>query len=264
MKKGKLIGAVALVMCLLTGCVDHMPEMTQEQSDLIAEYAADLLLKYSPNYEYRLADEGLLVEASTEAMSEETAVDVTEEATEEAVTPETQKPEKESIHVETDVEMTQESEETQENEESKAEPAHISEVDLAELLAMDGLEIAYDSYDVCTSYPNKPESSGFTVSAAEDKALLIMHFTVENVSTEKMQCDFFEAGVDIFVNVNDAGTKTLMSTLLTNDITTFIDTMDASEKQEIVAVLEIDAEEEIETLTMKISGENVAETVRIK
>lgn len=255
MKKGKMIGLVTLVMCLMTGCVDHMPEMTQEQSDLIAEYAADLLLKYSPNYEYRLADEALLVEGSTEVMSEA--------ETEEEATIETQKVEKESIHVETDLEATQESEETQETQ-MQVELADITEVDLAELFALEGLKLSYDSYEVCTSYPNKPESAGFTVSAAEDGALLIVHFTVENVSEEEIQCDLFEAGVDISMNVNDSGEQSVVNTLLTNDITTFIETMDASEKQKVVAVLEIGAEEEIETLTMKISREDVAETVRIE
>lgn len=259
MKKGKLIGVLALVMCVMTGCVDHMPEMTQEQSDLIAEYAADLLLKYSPNYEYRLADELLIVEGSTEVSPEETTAEV---ETEEPVMSETQQEEKESIHVETDIEVTQE-EETQETK-TQVEPASITDVDLAELFALEGLKLSYDSYEVCSSYPNKPESSGFTVSAAEDSALLIVHFTVENVSKEQVQCDLFEAGVDLSVNVNKSGEQSVLNTLLTNDITTFIETMDASDKQEIVAVFEIEAEEEIENLTMKISKGRVTEKVRIE
>lgn len=260
MKKGKWIGVTVLVMCLLTGCVDHMPEMTQEQSDLIAEYASDLLLKYSPNYEYRLAEEELVVEMLTEEQSEET----TESVTEEVETQETQKIEKESIHVESDIEMTQESEETHEVEETQQELPRISEVNLAEMFGLDGLSISYDSYEICTSYPNKPEQSGFTVSATQNHALLIVHFTVENVSEEKIQCDLFEADVDISMNVNESEDKSLMSTLLTNDITTFIEIIDASEKQEIVAVVEIDAAEELESLTMKISGENVNQTVLIE
>lgn len=254
-----MIGVVVFFMCLMTGCVDHMPEMTQEQSDLIAEYAADLLLKYSPNYEYRLADEQLLVEASTEIFTEE----ITQVETEEETTTEQQSQEKESIHVETDIEVTQEAEEVQETQTEK-EITDVTEVNLAELFGMDGLKISYDSYEVCTSYPNKPESSGFTVSAAEDGALLIVHFTVENVSNEEIRCDLFESGVDLSLDVNNSGSQSVMNTLLTNDITTFIETMDASEKQEIVTVLEISADEEIETLNMTISRENAIETVRIK
>ena len=50
MKKGKVLGLLAMSAVLLTGCVDSMPELTAEQSEIIAEYAAGLLLKYSSNY----------------------------------------------------------------------------------------------------------------------------------------------------------------------------------------------------------------------
>ena len=63
MKKGKVLGLIALSAMLLTGCVDAMPELTAEQSDIIAEYAAGLLLKYSPRYEYRIVSEEELAAA---------------------------------------------------------------------------------------------------------------------------------------------------------------------------------------------------------
>lgn len=257
-KKGKMIGVVALVMCLLTGCVDYMPEMTQEQSDLIAEYSADLLLKYSPNYEYRLADEELIVEESTEWMSEESSI-----VTEETATVEPEADKTETIHVETDVEEEMESEEIQETTEPIELPS-ITEIDLAQIFELEGVEFVYDSFEICASYPNKPESSGFTVSATEDNALLIVHFTLENVSSDDVQCDLFDAGVDISLDVNDSGMKPLMNTLLTNDITTFIEKMDGSEKQDVVAVLEMKAGEEVESLAMEISGKDVSQKIKIK
>ena len=57
MKKGKVLGLFAMSAMLLTGCIDAMPELTAEQSDIVAEYAAGLLLKYSSNYNYKIADE---------------------------------------------------------------------------------------------------------------------------------------------------------------------------------------------------------------
>ena len=57
MKKGNVLGILAMSAILLTGCVDSMPELTAEQSEIIAEYAAGLLLKYSPNYNYKIASE---------------------------------------------------------------------------------------------------------------------------------------------------------------------------------------------------------------
>ena len=57
MKKIKILGLLAMSAVMLTGCVDAMPDMTTEQSDIVAEYAAGLLLKYSPNYNYRLVSD---------------------------------------------------------------------------------------------------------------------------------------------------------------------------------------------------------------
>ena len=63
MKKGKILGLFLIPTLLMTGCIDAMPELTEEQSAIIAEYSASLLLKYSPNFEYRIADEEELLEA---------------------------------------------------------------------------------------------------------------------------------------------------------------------------------------------------------
>ena len=58
---------------LLTGCVDAMPALTAEQSELIAEYAAGLILKYSPRYNYKIAG-GDQVVAAREELAQETGI----------------------------------------------------------------------------------------------------------------------------------------------------------------------------------------------
>ena len=63
MKKGKVIGLLVMSAVLLTGCVDSMPDLTAEQSDIIAEYAAGLLLKYSRHYDYKIVSEEELAAA---------------------------------------------------------------------------------------------------------------------------------------------------------------------------------------------------------
>lgn len=87
MKKGKVLGLIAMSAMLMTGCVDAMPELTAEQSDIIAEYAAGLLLKYSPRYQYRIVSEEEL--AAAVADRQEVSEVETEPATE---TEQTQSP----------------------------------------------------------------------------------------------------------------------------------------------------------------------------
>ena len=57
MKEGKVLGLFVMSAMLLTGCVDSMPELTAEQSEMVAEYAAGLILKYSPKYDYKIVSE---------------------------------------------------------------------------------------------------------------------------------------------------------------------------------------------------------------
>ena len=108
MKKIKILGLLAMSAVMLTGCVDAMPDMTTEQSDIVAEYAAGLLLKYSPNYNYRLVSD----EELAAALAQENTIE--EETESEAVT-ETEETKASSE------ETAKEQDETQQSTESAAE-----------------------------------------------------------------------------------------------------------------------------------------------
>ena len=64
MKKGKRLGIVLLTAAslLLSACgasipsIPTIPEMTEEESAQVVEYAAGLLLKYDTNYHSRLVE----------------------------------------------------------------------------------------------------------------------------------------------------------------------------------------------------------------
>jgi hypothetical protein len=63
-----------------------MPELTDDESDMISEYAAGLLLKYSPNYDYRIVDNVEIISAPDEETED---IPQTEENTEEESSTET-------------------------------------------------------------------------------------------------------------------------------------------------------------------------------
>lgn len=246
MKKGKIIGIMVIITCIMTGCVDNMPDMTQEQTDLIAEYAADLLLKYSPNYNYKIADE----EAVEEALAQESTEESTEENTEEI----SSQSEDEKTTETSNEEM---SEITQEDSSSAEDTEHESvkpeEADIAGLLAMDEFEISYTSFEVADSYPKN--GSGFAIKAPQGKKLLIIHFDVKNASSESKTCDIFEKEALIRVNVNEEGYRETMSTLLVNDFSTYMEELAEDETKDVVAVIAINeaSEEEISSMTLQIT-----------
>lgn len=236
MKKGKIIIAAAITACVATGCVDHMPGMTEEQTELVAEYAADLLLKYSPNYQYRLTDEEELEETEqTEDTTEETTSQQSEDTTQAETT-------------QGDTQTT-----TTEPVEEVSLPG-IDEVDFAEAIGIEGIRVSMLEYEITESYPMKA-GTGFSVNAGEGNQLVVMHFSVENTSSQNMECNLYEANLRATVTINGVGKK-ILTTLLTDDIATYEDNIPAGEAREVVAVLEVGQEQaaQIDTMSVSISG----------
>ena len=57
MKKKLVVMLCIMTMTLsLSGCGNAIPDMSEEESAMITEYAAGLLLKYDKNYSSRLVE----------------------------------------------------------------------------------------------------------------------------------------------------------------------------------------------------------------
>lgn len=239
MKKGKIIGVLAVSACMLTGCIDSMPDMTEEQSELVAEYAADMLLKYSPNYHYRIADEEEVASAEAEM----------ETSQEEETTQEESQPSQ-------DLSQTGSGETVSVGAETSVEDG--SEYDLAAFFGMDQFSIMYASCEVTDAYPNAESGVGFSVTAPQGYNLLVLHFDVENLGEEAAQCDLFDQISKVTVNVNDAGYVQALSTLLTNDLTTYMEDIPAGEVADAVVVVPVEQTDldEIQTAVMQITTQD--------
>lgn len=256
MKKSKILGLLAISTVMLTGCVDAMPDMTAEQSDLVAEYAAGLLLKYSPNYDYRLVSD----EELAEALAQETAVDEAETDTEkEASASEETVQDKEKT-------AQEETETVLQTEQTGISFADV-DADLAVALGLDeGVSLHYQSFEICASYPQ--EASGFSgVDAGEGRKLLVLHFDLENSTDEKMDCQLADAALKLRINVNQSLSTGVMDLLLLpDDMISFSGSMEAGEKVDVTAVAEIEdmSDEDIESLTIQMSSLNGSCNVKVR
>ncbi len=247
MKKGKIIGVLAISACMLTGCIDSMPDMTEEQSELVAEYAADMLLKYSPNYHYRIADEEEVASAEAEM----------ETSQEEETTQEESQPSQ-------DLSQTGSGETVSVGAETSVEDG--AEYDLAAFFGMDQFSIMYASCEVTDAYPNAESGVGFSVTAPQGYNLLVLHFDVENLGEEAAQCDLFDQISKVSVNVNDAGYVQALSTLLTNDLTTYMEDIPAGEVADAVVVVPVEQTDldEIQTAVMQITTQDSVVNINLE
>lgn len=247
MKKGKIIGVLAISACMLTGCIDSMPDMTEEQSELVAEYAADMLLKYSPNYHYRIADEEEVASAEAEMETSQEEETMQEESQPSQDLSQTGSGETVSVGAETSVEDG-------------------SEYDLAAFFGMDQFSIMYASCEITDAYPNAESGVGFSVTAPQGYNLLVLHFDVENLGEEAAQCDLFDQISKVTVNVNDAGYVQALSTLLTNDLTTYMEDIPAGEVADAVVVVPVEQTDldEIQTAVMQITTQDSVVNINLE
>lgn len=262
MKKGNVLGiisAVTLSATLLTGCVDSMPDMTVEQSELIAEYSAGLILKYSPKYDYKVLNEEqiayaveLALESGTEAETEsagETQTEAPPETEQEPAQDQTEQGASETVAAE------------------ESQPVDVvmeSDADLAAELGIDDVIFRYQSFEVCNSYPKN--NAGFSVSAAKGKKLLVVHFDLEGSAGEDVNFSMFEYDLGASMTINETSSAPQLSTLVPNDLSSFVDVIPAGKTVDAVLLVEIGdmTEEEIQSLTMRMTSKGQSCTVKLK
>lgn len=258
MKKGKVLkimSIMALAAVLLTGCVDAMPDLTAEQTELIAEYAAGLILKYSPKYNYKIVSDEE-VAAARELMQEAPETEETEE-------PGTGIPEE----TQQDSSQNPSGQESAETETAESQPAEVissPDIDLAAELGIDDVIIRYQSFELCDSYPQN--NSGFSVSAAQGKKLLVIHFDIEGSPESDVDCSMFEYELGVRMNINDTVSVSGLSTLIPNDLSSFMDVVPAGGIVDTVVVAEVGemTEQEIQSLTLRMAANGQDCTVKIK
>lgn len=243
-RAGKRFGLFACMIVTavsFTGC-GLFPEVdvTEEESRLIAEYAAGLLLKYESGHEIGL--EKIKEEPIEEAPVEETMNEAGEEA---APAPTVE----ESIP------------ETQETAEA-ALPAG-SAVPMAEAMGLSGFDVTFKNYEVCDIYPEEEsEDMFFSMQAAPGKDLLIAHFDVVNSSENDQLCNMVDSDVMFRLIVNDSERINEQMTILLNDLKQYQDTIAGFGTVDTVLVFEIEegAQENFTSLQLLVKDGDTENT----
>lgn len=206
-RKG-ICGALLLGLVLATGCGVRFPEMTTEQEEKIAEYAARAVMRHMQDYDSRLVDLSLYEEkdiTDVENPSEDNRMDET------ADTP--------------TVDISGEG----------------SSLTLEEVFSLTGVEIQYTGYLVADTYPEaQGDNPYFALDATEGKKLLVLRFTLHNMTAEAVELDIFSMAPKATVTVNDTVRKNAMSTMLLDDLGTFVGSIDGGEEMPMVLLAEID------------------------
>lgn len=224
MRKRKSIFGVALAgLLLLTGCGSTLPEMTAEQEDKIVEYAAGLIMRHTNDYESRLVDLSLYANPTEEDKTVEPEKEETGKMDEVADT--------ETVDVVEGGTMT-----------------------LEQVLLPEGMELTYVGCRVTGSYPDGAGSDPFfALDATEGKNLLVMQFVIKNNSGQEAEIDIFSQLPKSTLVINGTETVGILSTMLLDDLSTFIGSLTDGGDVALVLIAETDCQTTEGVSTLKLT-----------
>lgn len=231
----KKIGILLIVVMVLTGCVQQI-DLTQEESETIAAYAASVTLKYDKKYNKNLVE-------TTDEASENNAVNDIQT---------------ENVESETIVKEAVDTEST-------TQEVSQDESNIADLLNLEGFQITYDGLLYGTQYKDENQESEYTVNSLEDQKFAILKFTVENTTDETKLCDILSLSPRLQISINGEEPIDTFASLLSNDMSTLFEEIEAHTSKEVVLLVEIPQEDEnnISTLSITVIVNGVTSTIEL-
>lgn len=241
MKKWLSLLMLSTCVFLLAGCND-VKDLTDEETKLIAEYAADLLLEYDVNYVDRIEEGDKAAQEMTEEASTEQA------STEQEVTTEEQ------------------SEDDTENNASAEERIVGSEGDIAKIAGIAGVSVSLKDYQIVDRYPEtKEEDTLVDVEAADGYQLLVIRFKVQNTTEDVVNVSLIDKQLEYHIVCNGVDTAEPMLTILMNDLGTLETSVQPGEEQEAVLLFQIsdNMKEQLESIDLYINFNNTDNMLEI-
>ena len=199
-----------------TGCASKV-DMTKEQTELVADYLASVIVKYDQNQNINK-----LVKL------EEPVVMPTP-----VVVP-TVAPTKEPSQIENVI--------TMENSESDSSGNtaidKMDKITLESLYGLKNISITYKNVKEYSIYPNKESSN--VISASAGKKFLAVSFTIKNNQKEDVEVNLLQHKVNFVLKDSEGKLHSSIPTLLDEDMTYYHETCKANSTQNVVVLFEVD------------------------
>lgn len=234
MNKSIYIATALFLLIPICGCLNAIPEMSDEDESKIVRYMADSVIRNDVSYEPRLLDE----DAKAKALEEEMAkAELLKEIKD-----------KEEISKQETKENN-----TAANVEVVEEPNVYTMADINDYLGVEGIEFEFVDYELYNSYPLNTDELGFVVSPAENNVLLVLKLNIYNVSGSDLDVDLFNKAV-YKVLINSDKKITSIKTLFEDDLNTFNFNIKNETGKNAVLIFEIPKDLTIEKLAISVSN----------
>lgn len=244
----KRIGCLLVIVMMMAGLAGCGRELSTEENRVIAEYAADLLLKYDKDYQskYMNTENEPDTTATTESQTGEVSTEATTEVTTEAASDTTEAG----------------------SEEPTLPPSDDGSVqDIAEIAGLDGISIQYNRCMFLDRYPSIDQDGAFIyLEADKGYKLVVVKFDITNKTSEDKMVDLLNTDLSYRLVMNQSKAAKPMLTILMDDLGTFSATVPADSEQSAVLVFQM-AEglvDKIERLDIRVTYQNEEHTIPIQ
>jgi len=237
-----------IVFCgvILTGCT-QLVELSDQESDMLTEYMAGIVLKHDVNYDDALLDPEDIANVS------EVNTDTMETVLEPAATVEPTASVKPLASVEPAASL--------EIDQDKPTAEYVS---LSEVMGKSKFSITYDKYAVYDSYPNYEDNNYFTLETSADRQLLMVSFHIKNKSNKTQTLNLIESDIQYQLDMDAGAIYQPMMTLLVNDIQYINLHIAAGETKEAVIVFDVLRDADLSNTNLVISMHDKETIIKIK
>ncbi len=247
MKKLWCLLAILVLSVTLTGCG---VELSEEENRVIAEYAADLLLKYDRDYTSSLVEEEVpATEQTTQAPSTDSTTEVTTEE------PSTQPPQESS------------STESPASEDTTGSSDAAGEIDIGKIVGLEGISITYNQCMFLDRYPSVDQDGAFIYLEADPGyQLVVIKFDIANITAQDIAVDLLNTDINYKLVYNQTKAASPMLTILMDDLGTYESVVPAGNEQSAVLVFQIskDLISQIQSLDIRVTYKNEESVIHIQ
>lgn len=241
-KKAVICGTLLCAMVLtMTACGNEIPNLTEEESQRVGEYAAVTLLKYDANNRSRLVDPDIVIAKLEKDAAKAAGQENTQAEEQPAGT-------------------------TASEIESPAAQEDIT-TSLEDFFGLaEGVTLTYEDYQIADSYPEDGSADDyFALDASAGKKLLVLRFTLTNGSAQEENIDFLSTSSRYIITVNDSTRGNALTTMLPNDMSTYAGTLSPGETQELVLLLEVneDVAGAIQNISLRLRNVSNEYTIQL-
>ncbi len=253
MIKRKFLFPILIMVCFTLTACGSIPKLSADETEMVSEYAASLLLKYDSANHSRLVDTSPFLDSYYAAVKN---YEDGKKAYYDAVAYEEELRRREA--------ESQERANAAYNNDGTGgatvinggESGHktnVSNIPIAEFLGLGDFSIDYAGAELLDSYPKDTDELYFSLSATNGNKLLVLYFDTTNTSGSASTLDLFHMNAKYRISINGGKNIKVLETMLGDTLSEYLGEFTSGEKKQLSLIVEVPDDTSVQSLTMTIT-----------